>query len=349
MKLYPDKLTAHLQKQTAPIYLLHGDEPLQIMELGDCLREHARTQGFEEREVLHVSDDADWSAFRESADSLSLFAERRLIELRMPTGKPGRAGADVLKQYCENPPDDILLLITSGKLERAGSSAWFKAIDKVGVTIAVWPVPADKLSRWLAERLQRHGLRATADALSLIAERVEGNLLAADQEVARLALLYPAGELQAEQVLAAVADSARYSINDLTLAALQGNAVRALRIVRGLRDEAVAPMLVLWSLSQEIRSGARAAEAHAEGLSLDAALKAAGVWPSRAGPLRQATERHSVSAWLSMLARVSHIDRQIKGQAAGDVWDAFEALCVQLAGRGEVVLSNEVPITGASV
>jgi len=341
VKLYPDKLDAHLQRQTAPIYLLHGDEPLQIMELGDRLREHARANGFDERQVLLASDDADWSAFRESADSLSLFAERRLIELRMPTGKPGRVGGEVLRQYCTAPPDDVLLLITTGKLDRGGSnSAWFKAIDKVGVTIAAWPVPAAQLPAWLSTRLSQHGLHASREAVDLISERVEGNLLAAKQEVERLALLYPAGELQAEQVLAAVADSARYSINDLALAALQGNAARALRIVRGLHDEDVSPVLVLWSLAQEIRAGTRAAEAHAEGMGLDAALKAAGVWQSRAAPLKQAISRHTVSAWLAMLAQTSHIDRQIKGQALGDEWDSFASLCVQLAGQGESVLAT---------
>jgi len=333
MKLYPDKLDAHLAKQTAPVYLLHGEEPWQLMQLGDELRQHARSTGFDERQVLIANEEADWSLFREAADSMSLFAEKRIIELRLPTGKPGRTGSEVLKQYCANPADDVLLIITSAKLDRGGSSsAWFKAIDKVGVTIAVWPIEPAKLVHWLGDRLGSHGLTASPDALALITERVEGNMLAAAQEVERLALLHPAGELGADDVLAAVSDSARYSIGNLVQAALAGQSARAVRIVRGLRDEAVAPVLILWSLSQEIRSGTRAAEACEQGVAVDAALKGAGVWPSRAGPLKKAMTRHNATSWLNMLAASSRLDRLIKGQATGDIWDTFESLCIHLAG-----------------
>ena len=328
------------------MYLLHGDEPYQMMQLGDKLREHARQNGFDERQVLIANEEADWSAFREAADSLSLFAERRIIELRLPTGKPGRTGSEVLKQYCTNPPQDVLLIITSAKLDRGGaSSAWFKAIDKVGVTIAVWPIEAAKLQRWLGDKLSEQGLIASAEAVSLITERVEGNMLAAAQEVERLALLYPKGELSAEQVLSAVADSARYSINDLVQAALSGQRARAVRVVRGLREEAVAPVLILWSLSQEIRSGTRAAEAHEQGVAMDAALKGAGVWQSRAGPLKTAMGRHNAASWLSMLATSSQLDRVVKGHASGNVWDSIESLCVQLASTRE----TQLPVQQASL
>ena len=346
MKLYPDKLDAHLARQTAPVYLLHGDEPYQMMQLSDKLREHARKQGFDERQVLIANEEADWSAFREAADSLSLFSEQRIIELRLPTGKPGRTGGEVLKQYCVNPPDDVMLIITSAKLDRGGSSsAWFKAIDKVGVTVALWPIEPAKLQRWLSDQLSVKGLNATKEAVSLITDRVEGNMLAAAQEVERLALLYPAGELSAEQVLSAVADSARYSINDLVQAALSGQSARSIRIVRGLREEAVAPVLILWSLSQEIRSGTRAAEAHEQGAPIDSALKGAGVWQSRAAPLKKAMSRHNAASWLSMLATASHLDRVVKGHASGDVWDNIESLCVQLSAGRDIRL----PIQQASL
>ncbi|MFK7852507.1 MAG: DNA polymerase III subunit delta [Granulosicoccus sp.] len=345
MKLYPDKLEAHLKRSLAPVYLLHGDEPLQIMEIGDRLRVCAKQAGFDERQVIVATEDADWSAFRESADSLSLFAERRLIELRLPTGKPGRAGSEVLKQYCQAPPDDVLLLVTSAKLDRGGSnSAWFKAIDKIGVTMALWPIAPAQLGPWLAQRLLKHGLRAESDALSLIVERVEGNLLAANQEVERLALLYPAGSLTRDQVMSAVADSARYSIADLSSAALNGQSLRALRVLAGLRDEAVAEVLILWSLTQEIRAAARAAEATAAGVALEAALKSAGVWANRAGPLKTALARHQAPAWLSMLSQCSNLDRQIKGQAPGSVWDGFETLVTQLAGNGELPIKSHSKI-----
>jgi len=345
MKLYPDKLDAHLTRAaaatasgaatggTAPIFLVHGDEPFQLGEIGDRLRRHARDCGFEEREVVIATEDADWASFRESADSLSLFAERRLIELRLPSGKPGRAGGEALKAYAANPPPDVLLVISSAKLDRSASnSAWFKAIDKVGVAVAVQPLPAGQLPAWLGRRLRARGLHPSPEALELIAERVEGNLLAAAQEVERLALLYPVGELGADEVVAAVADSARYALPDLAVAALQGQGVRALRILQGLRESSVSEVLVLWSLAQEIRAGARAAESMAEGVSPDAALKTAGVWQNRTGPLKLALERHAAPAWLSFLAASSLVDRQIKGQSAGSSWDTLGRLVTRLAG-----------------
>jgi len=343
LKLYPDKLSAHLQQKTAPVYFLHGDEPLQIMELGDQMRAHARDTGFDERQVFYANEDADWTSFREAADSMSLFAERRLIEVRFPTGKPGRVGGEQLKAYCQNPAPDVLLLITSTKLDRGGkSSAWFKAIDKAGVTIEVYPVAAKDLPRWLTARFKQHGMKADSAALELISERVEGNLLAAAQEVERLALLHPGAVLSPDDVLAAVSDSSRYSINDLASAALAGDAARSVRIVRGLKEEAIAPVLVLWALSSEIRSAARAAEAIAERVPEDKALKAAGVWSSRVAPLKVALKRHSVASWLHMLHQTAEIDRMVKGQEPGDVWDAFTALSACLAGNGETLLTTRL-------
>ncbi len=345
MKLYPDKLDAHLRQNLAPVYLLHGDEPLQIMEIGDQLRQKGQQAGFAERQVIMVTDDSDWSTFREAADSFSLFAEQRLIELRLPTGKPGRVGSEVLKQYCASAPADVLLLISSAKLDRSGSnSAWFKAIDKVGVTIAVWPIAAAQLGTWLKQRLSAVGLVPDSQALSLICERVEGNLLAARQEVERLALLYPPGELNGAQVLDAVSDSARYSIGDLSLAALNGQSARALRILAGLRDEAVSEVLILWTLNNEIRAGTRSAEAVEAGVSEASALKSAGVWQNRAEPLRKALMRHSARNWLSMLSACTNIDRQIKGQAAGSQWDALEALVTQLAIGGDTLMKKHPKI-----
>jgi len=345
MKLYPDKLEAHLRSKLAAVYLLYGDEPLQIMEYGDQIRIQAQNAGFTERQVIVIAEDSDWSTFREAADSFSLFAEQRLIELRLPTGKPGRVGSEVLKQYCASAPEDVLLLISSAKIDRSGTnSAWFKAIDKVGVTIAVWPISSAQLGPWLMNRFRAVGLVPDKQALSLIADRVEGNLLAAKQEVERLALLYPPGELSSDQVLAAVGDSARYSIGDLSLAALQGQSARALRILSGLRDEAVSEVLILWALNNEIRSGTRTAEATEAGSSEAAALKGAGIWQNRAEPLKKALVRHSARNWLSMLSVCTTIDRQIKGQAPGSHWDALEALVAQLAEGGDALVNKHPKI-----
>lgn len=343
MKLYLDKLDAHLARGMASVYLLHGDEPLQLMEAGDKLRARAKETGFDDRTVFQPTDESDWAMVREAADSLSLFAERRIIEVRLPTGKPGKAGSDVLKHYCLSPHDDVLLIVTSAKLDRGGaSSAWFKAIDKAGVTLAVYPLAVKQLAHWLKNRLLGHGLHAEPDALAMIVERVEGNMLAASQEVERLALLHTEGSISREDVLNAVADSARYSIADLSQAALNGQSARALKILHGLQQEAVADVLVLYSLSQEIRAGARAAEAIEAGVAMDAALKSAGVWQNRMGPLKLAMSRHRAAAWLSMLSTCSSIDRQIKGQQQGaahvSVWDAFSALVVRLSGTGQTLI-----------
>ena len=205
---------------------------------------------------------------------------------------------------------------------------------QAGVTIAVQPLPPGQLPAWLGRRLRDKGLHPSPEALELIAERVEGNLLAAAQEVERLALLYPAGELDADQAVAAVADSARYSLPDLALAALQGQRARAVRVLAGLRDEGVAETLALWAIVQEVRAGARAAEAIAEGVGADAALKAAGVWQNRTGPLKLALDRHrSPAVWLSLLAACTLVDRQIKGQEDGRPWDTLGRLVVRLAGE----------------
>jgi len=332
VKVYPDKLDQQLSRGTAPIYLVHGDEPLQRDEVGDRLRRHAREQGFQERVVIVAESDDDWARLAEAGASLSLFADRRLIELRLPTGKPGRTGSEVLKRWAEAPPEDVLLLISSAKLDRGGaSSAWFKAIEAAGVTIAVWPIEAARLPAWLGARLARHALQATPEAIALIGERVEGNLLAAAQEVERLSLLHPGGVLDAEAVLAAVADSARYAISDLVPAVLEGDAVRALRILRALAATNEAPVLVLWALNQEVRAGARVSEAQSAGAGLDAALKGAGVWANRQAALKRALARHDTPAWLGFVRESARLDRMIKGQEAGDVWSGFEALCAAIA------------------
>ena len=335
MKVYPDRLEALLERGTAPIYLVHGDEPLQGGEITDRLRRHARDWGAEEREVVVAETDDDWARLAEAGASLSLFAARRLVELRLPTGKPGRAGAAALAAWAERPPEDVVLLIQSGRLDKGGaSSAWFKAVDAVGVTVQVQPIDASSLPRWMGARLARHGLQPTPEALALVCERVEGNLLAASQEIERLGLLHEPGVLEASMVLDAVADSARYAISDLAPAALRGEPARALKILRGLAATGEAPTLVLWALNQEIRGGARAAETHAKGAGLETALKNAGVWAGRQADLKLAIARHPVRAWLGFVAEIARIDRMIKGREAGDVWDAFESLCAALADTG---------------
>jgi len=340
MKLTADKLAQHLARGLAPVYLLYGEEPLGLMECGDQIRQQAHAAGFTEREVIIANEDADWQLFRAAADSLSLFSSQRLLELRMPNGKTGRAGADVLKKYVADPPSDLVLLIISGKLDRGQtSSAWFKAIDKAGVTMAFWPITARQLPRWIENRMRATNLQPTRDAIGLIAERVEGNMLAAQQEIERLSLLYPAQKIDTQEVLASVANSARYTIGDCVEAAMLGASARALRVLEGLREEAVTPVLVLWALAQEIRSGTRVAQSLVVGMSPEAALKAAGVWRNRVPALKLALARHTESTWLAMLQKTALADRVLKGREPGDVWEVLAELCVELSRDGQPVIS----------
>ncbi|MEE8380042.1 MAG: DNA polymerase III subunit delta, partial [Gammaproteobacteria bacterium] len=208
MKLYPEKLNAHLKGDLLPIYFFSGDEPLQLGEAADAVRRAAREQGYTEREVMHAERGFDWNELLAASNAMSLFAEKRVIDLRLPTGKPGKDGGAALVEYAERPPEDTVLLVSSGKVDKRSQSAkWYKALDKVGATLQVWPVDAKEMPNWLDQRLRSRGLQPERDAARLIAERVEGNLLAAAQEVDKLLLLNGEGPLSTEQVEAAVADS----------------------------------------------------------------------------------------------------------------------------------------------
>jgi len=338
MRLYPDKLDNHFARGLAPVYLLSGDEPLGMMECGDHIRRAARDAGFVEREVIFVESDDDWGRLRSTTDSMSLFAAQRLIELRLPNAKPGRVGSVALKEYASRPPEDIVLLISSAKFDRAQTnSAWYKAIDKIGVTMTFWPVRPHELPAWIEARLRAKRLQPTRAAIALIVERVEGNMLAAAQEVERLSLLYPEQEIDVTQVLAAVANSARYAVGDLVDAAMQGATSRAVRVLNGLRGEGVAAVLILWALTQEIRSGTRVAQSLAAGMSPPAALKAAKVWQNRVPSLQLALSRHTEHSWLSLSSLASQADRVVKGHADGNVWEVLAELCVRLSGDGSPI------------
>ncbi len=337
MKIRIEQLASHLERPLVPIYLIHGDEPLQAGEAADAIRAAARAQGFTERQVFHVERGFDWSELRAAGDSLSLFAEQRLLELRMPGGKPGDGGARALAEYAQAPPEATLLLIACGKLDAAQQrSKWFKALEAAGAVLAVWPVAAGQLPAWVRRRLRARGLEASEAAAALIAERVEGNLLAAAQEVEKLRLLYPAGALDEQAVAAAVGNSARYDVFTLVDAALAGDAGRTARVLYGLSGEGVEPTVVLWALSRELRSLEPMARELAAGGRVDAVLAAQRVWERRKPLLRAALARHRPGRLLRLLQYAARIDLIIKGQAAGTVWDELLQLALELAGVGLV-------------
>ncbi|ABM62907.1 DNA polymerase III subunit delta [Halorhodospira halophila] len=325
----PETLHRQLERGPLPrVCFIAGEEPLLQREATDAVRRAAREAGHSEREVLDVDAGFDWGWLTEAASSLSLFGDRRLLEVRMPGGKPGRDGAEALKAYCQDPPEDTVLLLTSGRLERsARESAWARALAEAGIFVYCWPVPGRDMPRWVAERLRRAGLQADPEAAALIAERSEGNLLAADQAVEKLRLLVGSGTaVDVETAAGALADSARYTVDDLADAALDAEWTRALRVLATLREEGVQPPLILWALARDIRVAARLAAGADEGV-----LQRERIWKRRVGRLRQAARRHPAGAWRQLLQRCHRVDRAIKGLPPGDPWEQLRALVSRLA------------------
>jgi DNA polymerase-3 subunit delta len=334
MKLKADQLTNHLQRQgLQSIYLLFGDEALQLMECGDKLRAFARQQGFSERVILTVETGFSWHELREQANSLSLFATKRLIELRLTNKSPGDAGSTALVEYAGNPPRDTVLLITADKLDQAKQkSKWFTALEKTGVVLQVYPIEATKLPAWIAQRMAQVGLQATSDAIQMIADRSEGHLLACAQEIEKLLLLYPNERIEVSQVLEAVADSARFEIFDWVDAVLMGDIPRCVRQLQGLQQEGCEPVLIIWALDKDIRNLAQMAYAVSSGQALEQVFGQFRVWQNRRALMNKALQRHKLLKWHTFLKHSARIDRIIKGAERGNVWDELRSLSLQVAG-----------------
>lgn len=332
MRLRNDQLTGSLRGELAPIYLITGDEPLQMREAADEVRAAARRQGHSEREVLDQGSGFDWSALSVASESLSLFGERRLLELRLSSPKIGPEGAKALNAYIERPAEATLLLISMPKLERAqGSSQWLKNLDRLGVVVQVWPVEGARLPPWIEQRLRRAGLIPEAGVVQMLAERVEGNLLAATQEIEKLLLLYGPGVVTLEQLAESVSDSARFDVFGLADTLLCGEVAKGLRMLQGLQGEGVAPPVVLWALSREIRSLALMASEVERGRSADQAMAAQRVWEKRKPLLRRGLQRRPAH-WRRMLLLCARIDRAIKGLERSDPWILLQHLALGLSG-----------------
>ena len=292
MRRRPDQLAAHLHKTLAPIYLVFGEEPLQAQEAADAIRATTRERGYSEREYLAVETGFNWDTLRQRAASLSLFAGRRLLDLRLGDVKPSDVGAKALSEYAARPAEDTVLLITAGKLDwSTQKTRWFTALDSAGVTVQSTPLELRQLPAWIEKRLRARGLNPTPEAVTLLCDRVEGNLLAATQEIEKLALTVTDQQLTAEAVLATVGDSSRYSIYDLVDAALIGQPERVARIHNGLRSKGVEPVLVNWVLHQEIRVLTALAFAQRQSQPLDVVFAVHKVWDKRKLSLNQALQR----------------------------------------------------------
>lgn len=334
MLLKGEQLPAHLERELKPLYVLYGDEPLLVLEAADAIRAKARQQGYSEREVLTALPGFDWSQLAAAGGNLSLFGDRKLVDLRIPSGKPGRDGGAALQAWCGHLSPDALLLVTLPELDwKEEKAAWFTALAQAGVAVKSMAPPLAELPAWIAGRLRRQQQSADAEGLRFIAERVEGNLLAAHQEIQKLGLLHPAGQLSLEQIREAVLNVARYDIDSLRDALLAGDTPRLARTLDGLRQEGEAPPLVLWAMSEEIRALNAIKSGLERGQPVDALLREAKVWGARQGPVKRALQRLSLPALEAALRHAGRIDRLVKGIGRGDVWEEFLRLGLSLSSR----------------
>ncbi|MDR5906816.1 DNA polymerase III subunit delta [Franzmannia qiaohouensis] len=337
MKIFPDKLPDAIANKLPPVVMVTGDEPLIHIEACDAVRAAARQQGIEEREVLHVESGFQWGRLTESAASMSLFATRKLIELRLGSQAAGQEGGRALEAYAEQAKgSDNVLLLSAGKLDRKQQqSKWFKALDKIGLFVPVWPVDHQRLGFWMRDRASRHGLQLDMEAAKLLGERTEGNLLAADQELQKLALLMPPGaRLNAEAIASGVDDSARYDVFTLAEACLRGERERVSRIVRGLRQEGVEAPIMLWALTRELRILLSLYQHLDQGQSFEHACKAQKppIFDKRRPAYQQALNRLPLKRLHKLLLFAQRLDLAIKGAAPLPLWDGIHDLALTLAG-----------------
>lgn len=328
MRLKPEQLDASLGRKLAPAYLVHGDEPLLALEAADAVRAAARKQGFTQREVLDVDRYFDWSEFMHAAGSASLFGDRKLVEVRLPTGKPAAPAAAALCAYCERPNPDVVVLVTMPRPEgQFWKAEWFVALEQLGAVVEVEPVPRARLPAWLSQRLALQKQSAQGEALEYLAERVEGNLLAAHQEVQKLALLAPPGELSLEQVQEAVADVARYEPGAAVEALLARDTARYVRVIEGLRAEGEAPPLLLFVLAGALF----VLQGMQRGGSADALFFQHRFFNKRLQPAVQAAARRfGAEAISAAILHAALIDRAAKGVDPADPWEEFVKLGLRL-------------------
>ena len=342
MRLRAEQIDSHLAKKFEPVYLIHGDEALLVLEAADAVRAAARKRGHSEREVLFVEKGFDWGAFTQSAASQSLFGERKIVELRLASGKPGAAAAQAIEAYCGRPNPDMALLITMPRPEGPGwwKSGWYAAVDSAGVIVEAQPVSRTQLPQWIAQRLARQRQRAGAESLELIADRVEGNLLAAGQEVLKLALLAPEGELSADEVDAAVSSVARYDFETLADALYAGDFARYARALEGLRGEGESAAGLAWRLGEELTVLLRIRLQVGVGRPLENLFAAHRVWRSAQPRCEKALRRLSAERLRAALLHVARIERASKGAGrgnnCGDPWDEFLGLGLELLDGTEV-------------
>ena len=334
MRLRPEQLKTHLERSgKMPVYFVSGDEPLQKLESIDLIRNHYQKQGYDERIIFEVNKSFDWNQINEASSNLSLFSNNKIIELRMVAPKPGRQGGIFLQQYVENENNDTVLIISSDKIDKGTqNNKWVKAIDKAGLMIQVWPIGPAQLPGWIQARMQNRQKKITHDAARLIAERVEGNLLAAQQEIEKLLLLIEKDRIDIEDIMGAVADSSRYNVFDMLESAFVGNIDRTLLMLNGLKNEGTEPLLLFGALMWEYRRLCSIAYEYETGTRLENIFREYRIWDQKKRPITSVLKRHTSKSLDRLLNYCAVIDKTLKSGQRDRAWDQFSTLLLAIAG-----------------
>jgi len=332
-KVRPEQLANSLKPPLAPVYFIFGDEPLIVQECCDTVRNAARANGFTERELHHTDSGFSWDELYNSANAMSLFADRKIIEIRIHNGKFNEEASKAIISYCNAPSEDTLLLLVSPKIDsRSQKAKWFTAIDNTGVAVQVWPISLAQMPRWVDQRLKAAGLNADSEAIDILCAKTEGNLLAAVQEVEKLKLIADNGFIDPQTMTNAVMDSARYDIFGMVDKAMAGDSHAAAESLQGLRGEGSEPLTLLWALVREIRTINAIREALDRGENFDLAARNNGVWDKRKPLIKSVLKRLSTQQLQYLLRKAALADRATKGVAVGDVWNILLEITLGLAG-----------------
>lgn len=332
MNVRPERLAEHLRQGLKPLYLVSGDQPLLVQETCDEIRAAARAAGYTHRKVFHADTGFNWDELYYSGNALSLFAEQHLLEVRL-SKVPDKLGCEALQHYAQSPAQDSLLLIITPKLDKRSQGApWLETVDAAGCHITLWPVEPAQLPDWIKHRMHQHGLKPQREATELLAELVEGNLLAAAQEIEKLSLMAETTEITADMITQAVSDSSRYNLFYLIDTALKGDAAHSLRILNGLHGEGVDALALVWGLARELRQLLKIRSAVDRGQSVQQAMQAQKVWKNRQSLTGRAVSRLSYNAMKRIHLAIGRVDQTVKGMYRGNVWDQLEAITLTLAG-----------------
>lgn len=341
MALKPQQLPGHLSSGLRPVYLIAGAEPLLVQECRDQVIQTAQAAGFTERTVHEVAPKFNWDSLNQQSASLSLFSSQKILDVRLPTGKPGREGAATLTELAESSDPDVLLLVSCNQWDASSrKSKWAAKLAAAGVLVEIWPVKPHELPSWIRQRMQQVGLNPQPEAVNLLTELVEGNLLAAQQEITKLRMVGDSAEVTVEDVSRAVADSSRFDAFRLVECALAGELQESLRVATGLKRTDVAIQAVSGALYREISTADLYSRAVRSGENDTSAFRKLRVWQQRQGPMKLASRRLSTKSFERVYQALSLIDRQSKGRAPGDPWHTLDRmLCYMCDPNGTITPS----------